>query len=50
LGKCQFEVSGWGIMFICGIVPGCAGLKADMRLHRPVTTDLTTTVVIAINR
>jgi len=41
LAQCQFKVTGWGIMFICGMVLRCAGtLKPG-----PVTADLTTTVV-----
>jgi len=31
LTQCQFEVTGWGIMFICGMVLRCAkpGLSLD---------------------
>jgi len=37
LAQCQFKVTGWGIMFICGMV---------FRLESgPVTADLTTTVI-----
>jgi len=25
LSQCQFNVTGWGIMFICGMVLRCAG-------------------------
>jgi len=38
LAQCQFNVTGWGIMFICGMVLRCAE-------SGPVTADLTTTVV-----
>jgi len=39
-------VTGWGIMFICGMVLRCADTPKQTRLESgPVTTDLTTTVV-----
>jgi len=35
LGQCQFKVTGWGIMFICGMVLQCAGkLKAGLSLYQ----------------
>jgi len=30
LAQCQFKVTGWGIMFICGIALQCAG-----KLNKP---------------
>jgi len=43
LAQYQFNVTGWGIMFICGMVLRCDGtLKLE---YGPVTADLTTTVV-----
>jgi len=33
--QCQFKVTGWGIMFICGMVLQCAGkLKPDLSLDQ----------------
>jgi len=50
LAQCQLKVTGWGIMFISGMVIRCAG-KLKPGESGPVTADLTTTVVyIAINR
>jgi len=35
LAPCQFEVKGWGIMFICGMVLVCAGiLKPGLSLDQ----------------
>jgi len=35
LAQCQFNVTGWGIMFICGMVHRCAGiLKPDLSLDQ----------------
>jgi len=45
LAQCQFNVTGWGIMFICGMVLRCAGTFNTRLKSRPVTADLTTTVV-----
>jgi len=46
LAQCQFKVTGWGIMFICGMVLRCAGtIKPGLSQAGPVTADLTTTVV-----
>jgi len=44
-------VTGWGIMFICGMVLWCAFALKQLE-SGPVTVDLTTTVVhtnVAIN-
>jgi len=40
LAQRQFKVTGWGIVFICGMVLRCVRLESG-----PVTEDLTTTVV-----
>jgi len=33
LARCQFKVTGWGIMLICGMVLRCAGtLKPGLSL------------------
>jgi len=35
LAQCQFNVTGWGIMFICGMVLRCAGtLKLRLSLDQ----------------
>jgi len=35
LAQCQFKVTGWGIMYICGIVLRCAGtLKSGLSLDQ----------------
>jgi len=35
LAQCQFKVTGWGIMFICGMVRRCAGtLKPVLSLDQ----------------
>jgi len=41
LAQYQFKVTGWGIVFICGMVLRCAGTIKSV----PVTADLTTTVI-----
>jgi len=43
--QCQFNVTGWGIMFICGMVLRCANIKKKRLKFGPVTADLTITVV-----
>jgi len=44
LPQCQFKVTGWDIMFICGMVLRCAGtLKPGLSLNQ-LQADLTTTV------
>jgi len=45
LVQCQFKVTGWGIMFICGMVLFCAGTFKTWLESGPVTADLTTTVI-----
>jgi len=45
LAQCQLNVTGWGIMFICGMVLRCAGTLKTRLESEPVTADLTTTVV-----
>jgi len=30
LAQCQFKVTGWGIMFICGMVLRCAGTLSNI--------------------
>jgi len=45
LAQCQLKVTGWAIMFICGIwYFGVLGIKTQLE-SGPVTTDLTTNVV-----
>jgi len=35
LAQCQFKVTGWGILFICGMVLQCAGkLKSGLSLDQ----------------
>jgi len=35
LAQCQFNVTGWGMMFICGMVLWCAGaLKPGLSLDQ----------------
>jgi len=35
LAQCPFKVTGWGIMFICGMVLRCAGkLKPGLTLDQ----------------
>jgi len=35
LAQCEFNVTGWGIMFICGMVLQCAGtLKPGVSLDQ----------------
>jgi len=41
LAQCQFNVTGWSIMFICEMVLQCAGIKTRLE-SGPVTADLTT--------
>jgi len=44
--QCQYKVTGWGIIFIWGMVLWCAGiLKPGLSLDHAVTADLKTTVV-----
>jgi len=43
LAQCQFKVTAWGIMFICGMV--CWHLKTQFE-SGPVTADLTTTKLL----
>jgi len=45
LAQCQFSVTGWGIMFICGMVLRCADTFKTRLESGPVTADLTTTVL-----
>jgi len=45
LARCQFKVTGWGIMLIYGMVLRCAGTLKIWLQSGPVTADLTTTVV-----
>jgi len=45
LAQCQFKVTGWGIMLICGMVLWCVGTLKPWLDSGPVTADLTTTVV-----
>jgi len=45
LAQCQFKVTGWGIMFICSMVPWCADTLKTRLESGPVTADLKTTVV-----
>jgi len=42
LAQCQFNVTGWGIMFICDIV---LAQQKNWLECGPVTADLTSTVV-----
>jgi len=44
LAQCQFKMTGWGIMFICGMVLVYWQLKTRLE-SGPVTAELTTTVV-----
>jgi len=48
LAQCQFKVTGWGIMFICGIVLRCTDTQTRFE-PGPVTADLTTTVIHSYN-
>jgi len=35
LAQCQFNMTGWGVMFICGMVLRCAGtLKPGLSLDQ----------------
>jgi len=34
LAKCQFKMTGWGIMFICGMVLRCASTKPSLSLDQ----------------
>jgi len=44
--QCQCKVTGWGIVFICGMVLRCAVLVLKLRFEsRLVTVDLTTAAV-----
>jgi len=34
LAQCQFKVTGWGIIFICGLVLRCAGTLSLDQLQK----------------
>jgi len=42
----SLKVTGWGIMFICGMALRCAGNLKSCLESGPVTADLTTTTVV----
>jgi len=45
LAQCQFKVTGWNIVFNCGMVLWCAGAIKSRLESGPVTADLTTTAI-----